>query len=163
MPNYQNAKVYKLVGNGKIYIGSTTQKLCKRKASHITSYKLNSQCTSREIVSDPNHYIELIENVSCNSKEELFIRERYWIENTNCINKCVPCRTVEEVKERKRQYYHSNKDKLLEEKKQYRENNKDKLLQQKKEYYQANKDKILEKTKKRYQEKKAQSNNIINA
>lgn len=155
MPNYQNSKIYKLVGNNKIYIGSTTQELCKRKFVHVSKYKQNSYCyTSYEIVSDPNHYIELIEFFPCNSKEELFMRERYWIENTMCVNKCMPYRTAEEKKERAKKYIEANKDIIKEKSKKYYLNNKDKKYQIEKKYYEANKDKINERRRKRYQEKK---------
>ena len=180
-----NGKVYKLVGNGKIYIGSTTVRLCNRKAGHIANCKLYGDCTSREIVSDPNFYIELIENVPCNSKEELFIRERYWIENTDCVNKLIPYKTKEERKEMAKQYREANKDKIREEKKkqyqdnkeeikerarlyreankdkikerekQYREANKEEKKQRDKEYYETNKDKIKEQKKQYYQAKKS--------
>ena len=41
MVNYQNGKIYKLVNNvnDKIYIGSTTQKLCNRKNTHKNDSK----------------------------------------------------------------------------------------------------------------------------
>jgi len=146
-----NGKVYKLVGNGKIYIGSTTQMLCKRKTGHVSDYKRGNHCTSYEIITDPNHYIELIENVPCNSKEELFIRERYWIENTECVNKSIPYKTKEETKEWNVEYYKVNKDKIIETAKQFYEDNKDKIIEQRKQYQEANKDKIRE-AKKLYRE-----------
>ena len=76
MVNYQNGKVYKIINenNEIIYIGSTTEeKLCKRYAKH----KLKA----------PNHKIILIENYSCNSKEELCMREQQIIEkHSNLLN-----------------------------------------------------------------------------
>ena len=40
MVNYQLGKVYKIVGNGKIYVGSTCERLlCQRLSGHNRSYK----------------------------------------------------------------------------------------------------------------------------
>ena len=157
MPNYQDSKIYKLVGNGKVYIGSTTQQLCRRKTGHVTAYKRNYTCTSREIVTDPNHYIELIEYWPCNTNEELLKRERYYIEQIDCINKNIPGRSIQESV---KAYYEANKDTIKEYQKQYREANKDKQ----KQYYEANKDKRKQyyeanrESKKEYQKQYDESN-----
>jgi hypothetical protein len=149
MPDYQNAKIYKLVGHGKIYIGSTTQQLCKRKTGHLTAYKNNNPCTSREIVTDPMHYIELIENFPCNNKEELVVRERYWIEKTECVNKAIP-RTQEERDNYNKMYRETNKDKIQ----KYKEDNKDKITEYRKQYYECNKEQIILRTKSYYADNK---------
>ena len=40
MVNYQLGKVYKIVGNGLLYVGSTTRPLlCQRLAQHYSEYK----------------------------------------------------------------------------------------------------------------------------
>tara|TARA_R110000764_G_scaffold42516_2_gene95806 strand:- start:79 stop:501 length:423 start_codon:yes stop_codon:yes gene_type:complete len=71
------------------------------------------------------------------------MRERYYIDNNNCINKNSPIRTKDEKKtdhsEYSKVYYYNNKDKI----KAYLENNKDKI----KAYNEANKDKINERQK----------------
>jgi hypothetical protein len=144
MPNYQDSKIYKLVGNGKVYVGSTTQALCKRKTAHISDFKLHNNCSSREIVTDAAHYIELIEYFPCNTKEELHKRERYYIEQIDCVNKCIPGRTNQE-------YYEANKDKI----KVYQAANKDKI----REYREATKDKWKAYQKAYYEAKKA--SNIV--
>ncbi len=93
MPNYQDGKIYKLTGAGKIYIGSTTMPLYKRHWRHRNAGII----TIAEIIADPNNQITLIELFPCSSKEELLARERYHIENTECINKVRrPIRTDEE-------------------------------------------------------------------
>lgn len=95
MPDYTKGKIYKLSGAGKIYIGSTTQLLSARHWAHK-----NQGCsTVQEIIADPNNQITLIELFPCSSKEELLARERYHIDNTECINKHCPLRTKEEKKE----------------------------------------------------------------
>jgi hypothetical protein len=83
MPDYSKGKIYKLCGAGKIYIGSTIQHLSKRHWSHKCA-KIN---TVHEIIADPNNQITLIELYPCSCKEELLARERYHIENTECVNK----------------------------------------------------------------------------
>jgi hypothetical protein len=102
MPNYQDAKIYNLVGNGKKYIDSTTQDLYHRRTVHINDFKRCKPCMSSEIVSDPNYYMELIEYFPCSTKKELRNRERYYIEQIDCINKKIPYKTAAE-------HYESNK------------------------------------------------------
>lgn len=83
MPDYQQGKIYKLCGAGKTYIGSTIQPLSKRHWVH----KCAKIATVQEIITDPNHQITLIELFPCSCKEELLARERFHIENIECINK----------------------------------------------------------------------------
>jgi hypothetical protein len=69
------------------------------------------------------------------SKAELYKRERYYIENTACINKVIPGRTHNESvkayedthKESRKLYYTKNKDKLNTYQKKYDTVNKDKI------------------------------------
>tara|TARA_Y100000114_G_C11472102_1_gene191321 strand:+ start:82 stop:411 length:330 start_codon:yes stop_codon:yes gene_type:complete len=53
--------------------------------------------------------IVLLEEFECKSKYELETRERWYIENTKCINTKIPTRTS---KEYKKMYYHKNKEYL---------------------------------------------------
>jgi hypothetical protein len=78
MPNYQNAKIYciRSFKTDDIYIGSTTQPLCKRMVEHRLKYKgwlkgTKKNCTSFEIMKYGDAYIELIKKHPCNSREEL--------------------------------------------------------------------------------------------
>ena len=80
-----------------------------------------------------DYKIELIEETDDK------LRERYWIENTDCINKVIPGRTTEE-------YYQDNRDKINQKQKEYYEKNTEKH----KEYYENNKGKILEYKKEHY-------------
>ena len=100
MPDYQNGKIYKLVNdeNDDVYYGSTTQPLPKRLGDHKIAYRryLNGKghfYTSFNIVKYPSCKIILVENFPCNSKYELEARERYYIENYNCVNKNKPAMT----------------------------------------------------------------------
>jgi hypothetical protein len=78
-------------------------------------------------------------------------RERWYIENNECVNKYIPCRTVKE-------YYVDNKEHILnhqkdydnankEQKKIYQLKNADKIKEQQKLYYEKNKDKINQQRK----------------
>jgi len=85
MPNYQNAKIYKLWSpeGDDIYIGSTTQKLYARKAQH----KKYKDCSAKILYEKYNDVrIELLECCPCDNKEELTKKEGEYIRNNNCIN-----------------------------------------------------------------------------
>ena len=161
MPDYQNGKIYKLIcdENDLVYYGSTTQfYLCDRKSKHKYLYKMYLEgkrqwrCTSFEIIKYESCKIVLVENYPCQTKEELFARERYWIENNDCVNKIIPGRTdkeyyennKEEILKKKKEYYENNKEEISKKKKEYDEKNKEKILKKKKEYYEQNKDKFNE-------------------
>ena len=133
--DYKNSKIYRLVCSqtGNQYIGSTTQPLYKRLHQHKIK---SNKCTSKCLI---NPDIFLVENVSCNSKEELQKIERSYIESMDCVNKKIPNRTVLE-------WYQDNKERILEQKKEYHQINKE----QKKEYYQDNKERLSEYKKEYY-------------
>jgi hypothetical protein len=169
MPDYKNGKVYKIVCNvtGMIYVGSTTQSLSMRMTGHRATYKHFKQgkcnnMTSFQIIEQGNCDIILIENVVCESKEELHRRERHFIESLVCVNKNIPTRTLKEYYEankdvfleKSKDYYKDNKDVLLEYSKAYREDNKDVILEYHKNYYEDNKDVVLEKAKVYYKDNK---------
>ena len=109
-------KIYKIIDNtnGNVYIGKTKKRLCDRMAGHRYDYRNNGYCSSREIIKNGDYKIELIEETEDES------RERYWIENTECINKNIPGRTDVECKKNWRD---NNRDKQ----KQWRKDNKDKI------------------------------------
>ena len=120
MPNYQQSKIYRIVNDsmpGKVYYGSTTQPLSVRMGKHRSLSTKNSIVTSKQLFEIGKPEIVLVENHPCNTKEELLKRERYYIENNNCVNKQIPGRTKEE-------WYQDNKQKLSAKHKQYYENNK---------------------------------------
>lgn len=152
---YHNGKVYKLANNvdDEIYVGSTTQYLSQRKAGHRrdTISRANTRVYKHlnEIGWD-NVDIILIENYSCNSKDELNARERYWIDELKpSLNKQLPLRTMKE-------YYEQHKDVIAQKNKKFRQQNKDKVLQKNKKYYEQNKDKVLQKNKEYYEQNKDQ-------
>ena len=120
MPNYQNSKIYKLVNTttNEIYIGSTTRDLKTRLREHKSLY--TSGKTKKEksyLLFNENHevIIELLEDVNCKDKKELTIRERYYIENYECVNINIPTRTKKEHYEDTKQnleYYHKNREQI---------------------------------------------------
>lgn len=107
------------------YVGSTKKKIGERLKQHIKNYKKNLKgkyqyVTSFEIIKEGNFKIELLEECE---EEHRYIRERYWIENTeNVVNKVIPGRTDAE-------YYQDNKEKINKRCSNYRENNKDKICE----------------------------------
>ena len=96
MVNYQLGKIYKIVDNtnDNVYIGSTCEPtLARRLAKHLGNYKEHQTnglhyVSSFKIFENENYDIVLIELCSCNSKDELYSRERYWIQHfgDSCIN-----------------------------------------------------------------------------
>ena len=131
MPNYQQAKIYKLISaqTQSIYIGSTTKDLLsKRMSGHrymFTKWQLNRgrYVTSFEILQHDDAQIVLLEDYPTHSIDNLRSRERYWIEQTeNCINRNLPGRTKEEYekfysasengKARHREWERNNRDKI---------------------------------------------------
>jgi hypothetical protein len=137
MVNYQNGKVYCIRSNQteKVYIGSTTQSLCRRLAGHKAKYKfwLNNPkdyTSSFELIKFEDSYIELVENCPCNNKEELYKREgEIMRQYNNRVNMLISGRTD----------------------KQYREDNKEIIKEKDKIKYENNKEKIKERSKERYE------------
>jgi len=123
---YQKSKIYKIVcrDTEKVYIGATCEHyLSDRLKGHRNGYKLylenkKKYVSSYEIIKNNNYYIELIELFPCNCIEELNVRERYYINSIDCVNKNGKELTEDEKKEvRKEQnkkYYEKVKnDKML--------------------------------------------------
>jgi len=162
MVNYEYGKIYKLYSNQQniTYIGSTAMYyLSKRLAVHRGDYKqyLKSKSgyvTSFKILECEDYKIELLEKYPCANVDQLETRERYYIENNECVNKNIPTRTKAEwyednkdkIKEQKQKWYQDNKEHILEQVKEYKEANRERILEQKREYskkyYEANEDKI---------------------
>jgi hypothetical protein len=157
MINYNTSKIYKIVCNNTnlTYYGSTTRPLCQRIAKHKQK-KCKYNCTSRKIIDGGNYDIILLENFPCNNKDELRARERFYIENNECVNKAIPGRTTKEwindnkekIAEYKKKHYQENKEKIAEQKKKYQLENKEKRREYEKKYRLDNKEKITEQTKK---------------
>ena len=118
------SKIYKIIPvceyeEGDVYYGSTTQiYLCGRMSNHRQTYKKwkNNEyhfITCFELFDKygiENCKIELVEELNNITREELLLRERYYIENFKCINKDRPIITKEEVKIYKAEYHQQNKN-----------------------------------------------------
>jgi hypothetical protein len=171
MVNYENGKVYKIVNNvdNKCYVGSTTkQYLSQRLDKHRSGYKRwkngKTHKTSSFVLFDKygleNCDIILLESVKAKTKDELHARERYYIEQLDCVNIVVPKRTQKEYREQnkeqislqRKQYYEENKQQIKEYRKTYHKNNKEKL----KEYTEKNKQQITERMRRYRQDNKEQ-------
>ena len=95
MPNYQLGKIYKLTNGTLNYYGSTTNELNQRLAEHKSRYKRENW---KEILYKDGNIvsIELMENYPCDTKIELLKREKWYIENNECINIRIPTQTLNE-------------------------------------------------------------------
>jgi len=122
MPDYSQGKIYKIHCNitGEDYYGSTSQAYF---SSRITTHrKLEDGCSSKQIIERGDYKVEIIEHYPCNNKFELLSRERYYIENFECVNLIIPTRTKNEYSQQHKGdkkiydniYYIKNKDKKKE-------------------------------------------------
>ena len=167
MPDYKEGKIYKIKCNetGEQYFGSTTYSLQARLNGHKSNSKSKTkrkgQCVSRQIIIRGNFQIELVENYSCETKQELHKRERFYIDNNECINSYIPTRTRKEYKElhkeKYKEYNHTWEKEHRQERNVYNNNlyktNEDyreKTKVRASQYYEQNKKKILERMLVRY-------------
>ena len=127
--SYNNSVIYKLSCNitGEDYYGSTVN--YKRRISiHKTNTPIQNEkrkCTARTIIDRGNYTFSIVEECNFETKTELLIRERYYIDTFPCINVGIPYKTTEEKKEIKKQtakenkhlwnpnYYKDNRERLI--------------------------------------------------
>ena len=166
------------------YIGSTTRPLCDRFTKHKSCYKGYLKgtyhfVTSFKIIEHDDAYIELLEEVNCENRNQLEKREGELIKEnkSNCVNKFIPCRTkiewtqdnIDKIREQRKQrdidnqemikqdgkqYYIDNCDRIKERVKQYRIDNADKIRERKKQYRIDNSEMLKEKRRIKYAETK---------
>ena len=156
---YNNSMIYTIRSphTDKFYIGSTTQKLCKRFTNHKSDYNAyvnntGNYITSFKIIELGDSYIELLERFDCEDKNELEKREGELmrLHKDLCINKIIVGRTkqqyrldnIDKIKQQQRQYKQDNTDKIKQYRiynadiiKKYRLDNSDKRKQYDKQYY----------------------------
>lgn len=143
MIDYQKGKIYKIVCDEEpelVYYGSTCEILSNRMSAHRASYKRNqaglfNNITSFQIIKYPTSQIVLVENYPCQNKEELNARERWWIENNQCVNKNRPGIFLEKgLKEYHIQYGKEYYKKYAAKAKEYYVKNKEKITNHAKEH-----------------------------
>ena len=134
--------VYILRGNGKVYIGSTTRTAEARMAEHRS---INRTCTARALFDgDGVITIQVLEDVHCNTKQELKARERYHMElYPERVNRQIPGKSRTEYLS---EYRQANKERIVE----YRQANKAHADNYKATWYQDNKERIAERNNEPY-------------
>jgi hypothetical protein len=163
MNGYENGKIYKIVGGGLTYYGSTIQTLEERLRAHKGHYNKylrdnKHNYSSFEILKLEDYKIELVEAYPCSSKKELELREKYYITSFECCNQTIPRRTREEyceankdkIKKQQQEWgikYREGNEELVKRKKEFYDKHQDEILEYKKEYYEANKELIKQKAK----------------
>ena len=144
MPDYQDAKIYKIVNpeNNLVYYGQTTRELKDRFYQHKS--KSNS-CSSSLLFKSGTQYIELLENFPCENKKELDAKELFYINNNECVNIHKP-RNITKKERSKEEYLNRNKEKTKQQKREQYQNQKE----HRSLYYKENKEFILERNKREY-------------
>ena len=116
--------------------------------------------TSFKILELGDAYIELLEEINCENKNQLERREGELIREhkNNCVNRCIAGRTKKEyaidnndkIKKQKKQNYIDNKESISKRSKQYGIDNKESISKHKKQYYNDNIESINAKKKLQY-------------
>jgi hypothetical protein len=136
--------IYKITDktNNNIYIGSSKQTAKLREQNHKRLYKsylkggsIKGYTSSFEILKNNDYIFEVLEET-----DDLKIREQYWIENIDCINKI---NANVDIKQYQKEWYEKNRERVIEKSKSYVIDNADKT----KEYQQKYRDEHKEKTK----------------
>ena len=165
MPDYSKSVIYKLYDNtnGDTYYGSTCNKLRFRIQRHKSDAysncerKIKCACTSKPIILNDNYSYSVVEEFPCENKHQLHTRERWWIENNNCVNKQIPTRTQKEsdaafyaanhelILQKKVVYYQNNREEKIKKAAERRAIKQDEINKRQMELYHAKKDAINEK------------------
>lgn len=187
MPDYSKSVIYIIKPNvdnydeNDVYYGSTTD-FKTRCSAHKTKYNnyynnIDVEYLSYYIIYNKyginNCKTEIIENYSCNTKEELLLRERYYIENYQCINFKKPISykidkheydklyqkqyridNHDKILLNQKQYRHNNNELIKENNKKYRKNHKNELNEYNKNYHEKNKDLLIQKQRDYYNKNK---------
>jgi predicted GIY-YIG superfamily endonuclease len=128
-----------------VYYGSTNDfknRMSKHKAR-------NNDCNSKQIIDRGNYEYAILETHENIDEYDLIERERWFILNKVCVNKCIPHRTRAEWYQMNpnynKDYYETNKEKIAEHHREHYQNNKEKIAERRRVYYQNNKEKIKKK------------------
>tara|TARA_R110001592_G_scaffold84686_1_gene250293 strand:- start:216 stop:707 length:492 start_codon:yes stop_codon:yes gene_type:complete len=116
--------VYKITCNesGLTYYGSTTQRVSQRLCTHRKEYKNYIEgkslqyITAFEVLERDNYSYVPIEKFEHEDLETLKInirlKERYYIDNYDCVNKLCPIRTRKEKQKFRKEYYKENLEEI---------------------------------------------------
>ena len=126
-------KIYKIYNEelNLTYYGSSTNNLSTR----FNNHKSSLTGSSKRLFESGNPKILLLEEIEYENKCDLLKRERYYIENNDCVNVRIPSRNIKE-------WLELNKEKIKDYSKIYRSNNKDKIKKYITEYKKVNYEKI---------------------
>ncbi len=102
---YKIAFVYKITSGTQVYFGSTKD-FSRRKIQHINAYENYIKNGGRyyqsfDILKLGDYTFEIIETHNIISKFDLLMREKFYIDNNDCINNRAPINTVDELKQQK--------------------------------------------------------------
>jgi len=165
---YSTGIVYKIIctlDNNIVYIGSTFNLLRQRWQQHKRQYKQYLEGTYHCISIFPyfekywieNFKILKIKAYECyrydvRDTKHLHSFEQLWINKTKgCVNKQdafgIPVVAKEKQKERKKEYYENNSERIKEYNKEYNKNNSERIKERNKEYKKNNSERIKERLK----------------
>ena len=126
MSNFTDAKIYRIWSPSRpdlgCYIGSTSKTLRRRLDGHRALYRAylstnKGYCSSFDILESGDFAIELVQAYPCENREQLNLREGYWILNTpGCVNRNIAGRSSAESRA---VWYAANRDQVRESRKAY--------------------------------------------
>jgi hypothetical protein len=130
--DYKNSKIYKLVGGGLTYYGSTCSTLTRRLCGHKSKFATGKLKATSKLLFDTRDEVKifLVEKFPCADRMELNARERWYIEQNDCVNKNIPTRTDKEYRDANKEQIKEKREMNKEYFKHYRELNKDKIKEQ---------------------------------
>ena len=82
--------------------------MARHRQNHQKAEEWNTKTNCRLLFDEygmENCKIELLEDYPCENKEQLLKREGYYIQNNDCVNRCVAGRTINEWKEDNKENY----------------------------------------------------------
>ena len=157
MSKYQYGVIYKIINSINpmdIYIGSTTSDLEIRFVKHKSDAKnrphLSNLYTYMNCLGVEHFDIELVEECSCNSKEELFQREGEIIREIGTLNQRIAGRTNAEYKKEFEEYL---KECARKYRKQWRIDNREHYLEKERGYKKTYREKYKEQIREKQSQK----------
>ncbi len=157
---YNDGKIYKIESMiaKLIYFGSTCISLQERFKQHKSSKisfehgKRKHKCGSFQILDYPDCNISLVEHYPCEDKQQLLMREAFYIKNNLCTNLSIPLRTHKE-------WLNDNKQSMKEWVSKYRKDHSEQYKQWQKDWRGKNAEYIKEQAKLKYEINKEEISN----